>query len=468
LFVTTALKANPEPWQTNVLKAIADGHKRIAIRAGHGVGKTALESWVLLWFLLFKRPCKIPVTANSQDQLRDVLWSEISNWWRKLPDFLRDHIEVSTERVVIKSDPENAFAVARTARPERPEALQGFHSDNLLFLIEEASGIEDVIFEVAGGALSGHNSFVLMCGNPTRTSGYFHRAFHSNRKNWTCFHVPCSASSRVSPAYAQEIADQYGEHSNVYRVRVMGEFPMEEDDAVIPLGLIEASIGRDVGPSDAGIVWGLDVARFGDDSTALCKRRGNMMLEEIKEWRKLDLMQTSGKIVNEWMLTPTELRPASINVDVIGLGAGVVDRLRELGLPARGVNVGEASATDAARYMRLRDELWFKTRDWFDTRAVRIPNDDALISELVAPKYKIESSGKLKVESKDDMKKRGVKSPNRADALCLTFAGGDIVLSRRASIAQMDYDPYNHSADTYRDGANAYASVVSGMDYSPI
>src|SRR5690606_34858204 len=144
---------------------------------------------------------------------------------------------------------------------------------------------------------------------------------------------------------------------------------------------------------EAAIVWGLDVARFGDDTTALAKRRGNTLLEPIREWRKFDLMQTAGVIAKEYAETPYDKRPASINVDVIGLGAGVVDRLRELGLPVRGINVGEAPASAPERFMRLRDELWWKLREWFESRAVTMPPDNALKAELVSPKYKLESSG---------------------------------------------------------------------------
>lgn len=465
LFVTEALRATPEPWQAAALASIEGGERRIAIRAGHGVGKSALESWVILWFLLFRRPCKIPVTANSQDQLRDVVWAEIARWHREMPPFLKDLIEVTSERVFIKADPEGAFAVARTARPEKPEALQGFHSPNLLFVLEEASGIEDIIFETAGGALTGANAMVLMAGNPTRTQGYFHRAFTQNRQSWHCIHVPCSASSRVSPDYAKEIASEYGVDSNVYRVRVLGEFPLSEDDAVIPLGLIEAAVTRDVSPSEAGVVWGLDVARFGDDTTALAKRRGNILLAPVREWKKYDLMQTAGVVAKEYGETPLELRPSAINVDVIGLGGGVVDRLRELGLPVRGINVGEVPSSSPERFMRLRDELWWKARDWFDARYCSMPNDGALIGELVGPKYKLESSGKIKVESKEDMKKRGVRSPNKADAFCLTFAGGELVIETRRHTATQSYDPF--AMDDSVAYERAARQDVAGMDFKP-
>lgn len=461
----------PEKWQGQLLKDVGrakrEGQRRFAVRSGHGSGKSTTQAWLILWFCLFHRDLKVPVTANSQDQLRDVLWSEIAKWHRELPKFLKDMVEVSAERVFVKADPESSFAVARTARPERPEALQGFHAATLAFVIEEASGIDDVIFETAGGSLSSDNSWVFLFGNPTRTSGYFHRAFHENRAAWRTYHISCHDSSRVAPTYARDMAQEYGLDSNVYRVRVLGEFPLTEDDSVMSLGLVEAAIDREVQPIDVSTVWGLDVARFGDDTTCLAKRRGNIVLEPLIEWKKVDLMQTTGRVYREYSETPIEKRPAAINVDVIGLGAGVVDRLRELGLPVRGINVGESPAIDPARYMRLRDELWFRCRDWFDTRAVSMPKDQALIGELVSPKYKIESSGKIKVESKDDMKKRGVKSPNRADALCLTFAGGgEIAVEYRRQTAVADYDPFmTVGSDEFERAVRRPQST--GMDYSP-
>lgn len=464
----------PELWQGNFLKDVAaakiEGRRRFSVRAGHGPGKTTVEAWLILWFVLFFRNFKAPVTANSQDQLRDVVWAEIARWHRELPPFLRDIIEVNAERVFVKANPEASFAVSRTARPEKPEALQGFHAETLAFFIEEASGIADVIFETAGGALSSEDSWVFMFANPTRTSGYFHRSHHANRENWRCYHVPSTHSSRVSPRYSEEVASEYGLDSNVYRIRVLGDFPLSEDDAVIPLGLIEAACGREVQPTDrSGIVWGLDVARFGDDTTALAKRRGNALLAPVQEWKKLDNMQVAGIVAKMFHETPLHLRPASINIDVIGLGAGVVDRLRELGLPARGINVGEASPTDPQRFMRLRDELWFAARDWFDAKDCTMPRDDGLMSELVQPKYKIESSGKLKVESKDDMKKRGVKSPNKADAFCLTFAGGDLVVDYRRTTSISSYDPLSLNSDDFeRTIARAGRQESAGLDdYNP-
>jgi hypothetical protein len=174
------------------------------------------------------------------------------------------------------------------------------------------------------------------------------------------------------------------------------------------------------GSPSAPEIWGLDVARFGSDSSALARRRGNVV-SEVRTWRGLDLMQTCGVVKHEYDSLPVEARPAEILVDSIGLGAGVCDRLRELGLPARGINVAESPSLGAT-YANLRAELWFRLKGWLEARDCRIPKDEALFAELAAPRYAFTSSGRMKVEAKEDLKRRGLPSPDRADALCLTLA----------------------------------------------
>jgi hypothetical protein len=173
--------------------------------------------------MLTRFPFKIPITANSQDQLRDVVWPELRKWRDKLPDPLRVEIDVTAERLFLKSAPE-AFAVARTASKDNPEALQGFHEDNLLFVIEEASGIEDIVFEVAQGALSTPGAKVVMCANPTRTSGYFYDTHHALRPRWKTMRVNSEDVPRAR-GHIEDIIAKYGKDSNAYRVRVLGEFP---------------------------------------------------------------------------------------------------------------------------------------------------------------------------------------------------------------------------------------------------
>ena len=413
-----------EPWQAKVLKAIRDGERRISIRSGHGTGKTALMSWLVLWALLCHKDSKIPFGANSQDQLRDTVWPEFGKWAKHLPEPLQEQIEVQGERVVIKADPESAFCVRRTCTKENSEALAGFHANFLMFLIDEASGVPDIIFEVALGALSTPGAIQIMTGNPTRNSGYFHDSHHKDRARWWTIRVNSEDVPRAR-GHIDDVIKKYGKDSNEYRVRVLGEFPLADDDTMIPLELVEAATNRDVHPTRVKPIWGVDVARFGDDRSVIIKRRGNVILEPPIVMQKRDTMVVAGHVVKEYEKTDEVDRPHEICVDVIGIGAGVVDRLDELGLPVRGVNVGESPSVKG-QYMKLRDELWWAVREWFDARDVRIPDHQELISELIVPTYKTLSVGKIQVERKDEVKKRVGRSPDLADALMLTFASHEV------------------------------------------
>ena len=421
LFVETVLQATPQKWQAQALEAISK-HDRVAIKSGHGVGKTAFESWVVLWWLMTHYPCKVAVTANSAHQLSDVLWTEIDRWARNMPQAFKDLLEFKSDKISLKGATDS-FAVARTSRRENPESLAGFHSPHMLFVVEEASGVPNVIFETASGALSTPGAKIIMCGNPTRSDGYFYDAFHSDRDKWHCITVSCEEGEYVDPKFIDEMAQKYGAESNVFKVRVLGEFPTQSDDVLLPLHLIEDAVTRDVeaGPTTP-VVWGLDVARFGGDRSALAKRQGNVLVEPIKTWQNKDLMELAGIVLSEYDAVPYSMRPQAIYIDAIGLGAGLADRLRELDMPAVAVSVSEtASLKD--RFNRLRDELFWSCREWFEARDCHIPDDGTLMAELSGIRYKYLSTGKLKVESKDEMKRRGQRSPDVADAFVLTFAG---------------------------------------------
>jgi len=414
---------NFDKWQWETLEDVSN-KDRVAIRSGHGVGKTALLAIIILWFLITRGECKIPCTAPSATQIEDVLWPEIGKWHKKLPKHFQDLISHTGKRVEMIENPSLGFATARTARKEKPEALQGFHSKNVLFIIDEASGIDEIIFETAQGSLSDPGAKIVMTGNPTRTQGYFFDAFHKMKKFWTTVKVSCADSKHSTQKYIDEIIAKYGEDSNMFRVRVLGEFPRDDDDSVIRLSTVQAAVGRQVENAGGDIVWGADIARFGANKSSLVKRQTNTLLEPPKTWRNKDTMQTAGLIKLEWDETQDFMRPKIINIDVIGLGAGVVDRLKEMGLPVNGINVAE-SPSIKEQYVRLRDELWFDGREWFESLAVNIPDSpdmEDLIGQLTTSKYKVISTGKKQVESKDDLEKRSINSPDEADAFLLTFA----------------------------------------------
>lgn len=347
-------------------------------------------------------------------------------WVGRLPVEVQRLLVVKTDRIELAAAPEASFLVVKTARRENPEALQGIHSDHVLLVVDEASGVDEEVFEAAGGSMSGRNATTLLISNPTRLSGTFYDSHHSARASWRTMHVGWKDSPRVDPAYEQEIREQYGEDSNVYRVRVLGEFANEDRDVVIPFELVDAAVNRDVQVNPmAPMVWGVDVARGGRDRSALCKRRGNVVPEPVKTWHTDDLMTLSGHLMSEYRAAPPAERPVDILVDAIGLGAGVVDRLREIGAPARGINVAESPAFDGGgRYRNLRTELWFRAAEFFQQRMCRIPNDPQLIKELSWPCYQPTSDGaKIQVEPKDVTRKAHQgRSPDVADAFVLTFA----------------------------------------------
>lgn len=429
-FVKRVLGANPDPWQEKVLRALDNGATRISIRSGHGVGKTTMLAWLIIHFIMTRAPMKTAVTAPTTSQLFDGLVPETKIWISRMiarTPALQNILQVKTDRIEWTTAPELSFVTFKTSRKETPEALQGIHATHVLLIADEASGVDDAVYEAAIGSMSTPGAITILAGNPTRRSGFFFKTFDNPNSNWTTFHVPCSESSRVDHKFIKEIEDTYGKDSQAYRIRVLGEFPLADANSFIPFHLVEDASKRDIQPERSQpVYWGVDVARYGDDSSALAKRRGSVLLEPVKIWAQLDTMQLVGAIRAEYDATPVADRPEEIFVDVIGVGAGVADRLRELDLPAVGINVAEAPSVTMDG-VRLRDDLWSAGLKWFASRIVKIPFDEKLMAELTTPTVTYTSQGKIKIESKDEMKKRGKQSPNRADAFLLTFARGGAV-----------------------------------------
>lgn len=425
-FVRTALGAEPERWQGEELKALDEGATRISIRSGHGVGKTTFLAWVCLHFIVTRVPSKTAVTAPSSSQLFDALANEVKLWLSRLEQrtpALKGVLTAKSDRVDLTGAPEMGFISYRTARKENPEALQGIHADHVLLIADEASGVEEAVFEAAAGSMSTHGAITILAGNPTRRQGFFFETHNRLKEFWRTRKVPCFESTRVSESFIAA-EKQFGETSNRYRVRVLGEFPLADDDTLIPYYLIEEASKRDISDTlSQPVYWGLDVARsLQGDRSALAKRRGNKLLEQPRTWRVNDVMQLVGAVKNEYDGTPPAHRPEEIFVDVIGLGAGVVDRMREMELPAIGINVSESPSVMSENASKLRDELWIAARDWFMSRAVGGPFGQDLMDELSTPVVSYLSNGRMQVESKDKMKARGMQSPDLADAFCLTFA----------------------------------------------
>lgn len=456
LFVRECLGVRPDPWQDAVLLALVQ-RKRVTVAACHGPGKDAVASWAVLWVMTCFPDPKVPCTAPTGHQLYDLLWAELAKWMTKMPPYYKALFELKKDRLERKTRPDTWFAAARTARKENSEALQGFHADTILVVCDEASGIPAEIFEVLEGAMTGPNAMMLLIGNPTRTTGYFYDSHHSDRDRWSAHRVlarnavdPLTfvpppgtwLSPRISQEYVDAMARKYGVDSNVYRVRVLGQFPKSEDDQVVPFEWLEEARVRHLPPDFTpahDLVLGLDVARFGSDDSALVARLGPLILDAWT-WHGHDEDATVGKVlVHTESLVKKGLRPRRIFVDGIGVGKGVVERLRrsekmrKLGVAVVSVHVGEASPDDECELMR--DALWWRARKLFDpkiggysdgtkpviSREISIDLTDRLVGELSGPKFSYTKRQRIKVESKDDMRDRGLASPDLADALLLTL-----------------------------------------------
>jgi hypothetical protein len=433
LFCQNVLGVEPDEWQKELMQAIADGERKISVRSAHGVGKSSVASWIMLHTLLTNYDCKVIVTAPTSSQLFDALFAELSRWIKEMPQSLQDLVDVKSDRVVLKARPNEVFISARTSRKETPEALAGIHSNGkVMLVVDEASGVPEEVFESAAGSMSGDNVHTILLGNPTRNSGLFFDTHHRLSGSWKTFHISAFDSPRVSKEFIEEMAMRYGEDSPAYKVRVKGEFAEEADDGVISIGLVSSAINRDV-PIDntQDTYWALDVARHGDDSSVLVKRRGNVIFD-IKTFKKLNLMELTGRINAENDSTEPHLRPVEIYVDSIGMGWGVIDALNGVArISAVGINVAE-TASMSGTYMNLRAELWFKFKAFLEEGLCKIPNHEGMIADLVSPKYKFTAGGKIQLESKEQIKKRLGRSPDVGDALVLLMAG-DLIAVKKSS-----------------------------------
>lgn len=432
LFVREQLHAEPDPWQLKVLRAHGRGERRIAVRSCHGPGKTAVAAWLVCYMLCTRLPQKTVATAPTSSQLQGALLPEVKMWFGRLPNEIQDLFDVKANGIyerMTRHGSESYFE-ARTSRVESPEALQGVHSDHVLLIGDEASGIPEAVFNAAAGSMSSDHATTLLIGNPVRTSGLFFEAFHTLADMWYRVQVAHYDSPRVTDDFVEQIRRTHGEDSSEFRVRCLGEFPKADDDTLIPYEWVRLAVGRDVvDAGNARRVWGVDVARFGDDRTVVVERTPRSA-RVLDHWKDADTMQSAARIKALYNEAPAHARPSTILVDDIGMGSGVLDRLRQLNLPARGVNVAESAAM-SEKFNRARSELWWKCREWFQGMNVRLAEpgtddrddpENQLQAELVSIRYDYTSTGKIDVESKTDLKKRIHKSPDFADALVLTFA----------------------------------------------
>jgi hypothetical protein len=429
----------PRKWQREVLQQIATHIQenkgkvdfntlRHAVSSGRGIGKSALVSWITIWMLTTRIGSTTIISANSESQLRSVTWAEITKW---LATAINSHwFEVSATRLMpakwltelverdLKKGTRYWGVEGRLWSAENPDAYAGVHNfDGVLVVFDEASGIDDSIWAVTSGFFTENtpNRFWMAFSNPRRNTGYFYEAFNSKREFWTTKVVDARTVEGTDKQVYQQIIDEYGADSSQAHVEVYGQFPSEGDDQFISASLVDEAMKRPkYQDQSAPIVIGVDPARFGADATVIAVRQGRDIIA-IQRHRGDDTMTVVGHVIE----AIEEYKPALVVIDEGGLGAGIVDRLKEQRYKVKGINFGNKS-TNPIMYGNKRAEMWGKMKDWLKTAS--IPLDRFLKTDLISPMMKPDSKGTIFLESKKDMKARGLASPDAADAICVTFA----------------------------------------------
>lgn len=447
--------SGPEPWQrailtriglgvTSIQEAIAEA-SRIgedveaspvleATTSGHGIGKSALVSWVIDWAQSTCEDTKGVVTANTENQLKTKTWAELAKWHRL--SVTKELFKMTaTARFSIDPDHEKTWRIDMVPWSEKNmEAFAGLHNQGkrILIIFDEASAIADAIWETTEGALTDKNTEIIWCvfGNPTKNSGRFRECFAGGKfaHRWSAHAVDSREVSITNKKQIQDWIDDYGEDHDFVRVRVRGIFPRNDATSFISLEVAREAAKRPLPEgNDVSYVLGVDVARYGTDSSVIFARKGrDARSRPPKRFSKLSTVQLAHRVFEEWMATSA----VAVFVDGGGVGGGVVDQLQVMGVPVYEVQFGSGSDISNeyepnAKYLNKRAEIWGAMRAWLNTGC--IPEtiqglDHPFLDQLTGPTYTYSREDYLQLESKKDMRRRNLPSPDDADALATTFA----------------------------------------------
>lgn len=417
----------PEKWQADTLRAIGKRLRqgmtvREAVASGHGVGKSALVSWLILWAIATHEDTRGVVTANTEAQLRSKTWAELAKWYRL---FIARHLfTLSANAIFSRADGhERSWRIdALPWSDASPESFAGLHNQGgrIIVIFDEASAISDTIWEVTEGAMTDKDTELIWCvfGNPTRKSGRFYDCFHRLRDRWHHRQVDSRSVSLSDKRRLAEWISDYGEDSDFVRVRVRGLFPRTSEKQLISSELAESAAARTLATdaySFAPAVIGVDPAWSGTDAMAIVLRQGLYSRVLATLPKQTDDMETAGLIArlqDEW-------KARAVFID-LGYGTGIYSAGKTLGREGWRL-VSFAAKPTRIGYANKRAEMWSDMKEWLEQGGTIDPDRD-LIGDLTAPEAFINHKGLLQLESKDAMRRRGIPSPNLGDALALTFA----------------------------------------------
>lgn len=392
---------------------------RMAVGSGHGIGKSALVSWLILWILTTRPHSRGSVTASTVIQLQTKTIPELAKWAKRfiLPDMFR----VDTTKIVHTEHPETWRADFLTARKENSEAFAGQHNaqSTSFYVMDESSGVPDEIFEVAEGGLTDGEPMIFCFGNRTKPTGYFNTLFTRRSHRWWTKCVDSREAKMTNKRQIEEWAEDWGEDSDFFRVRVMGLAPSASAEQLIPADWIESARTRKISTSHReALVMGVDVARFGDDQSVIVYRRGNdartIPAFHMRGWDTMDVADRVAADIKD-------LNPVLVFVDGGGVGGGVVDRLHSMG-HSQVVEVNFGSRSMDPEFFNKRSEMWGALRRELG-RNLCLEDSDDLQDELAAQEYQIDpKTRKTRLVGKEDLRRLGIPSPDWGDALALTYA----------------------------------------------
>lgn len=426
--------------QVRILLAVLRSDS-VAVRSGHKVGKTTVVAALALWWACTRPTALVLLTSSSYTQVEEQLWPMVRKLYQQAARRghpLGGRINQSAEGGIRWADGRRMFGLST----DKPERMGGYSGSELLVIADEASGIQESIFEAVEGNMAGGATKVLV-GNPTQLGGTFYDAFHDQADLWETLHISSEETPNVidgrmvipglaTREWVERCKIAWGEDDPRYQVRVRGNFPGQAANSVIGLTTVEEAIGRWKDALGEGLLEiGVDVARFGDDNSVIIARRGLKAFEPVVVHGQ-NGVQVAGETVKLITLLRQPGERPKVKVDGIGVGTSVVD---QLGVYLEGeghedefdlVDVNVGAAAEDAQYVNLRSQIWFGACDWLKSGGA-IPNDKGLKSELIAPTYSFDSRARQAVEGKADMKKRLKRSPDSADALCLSIYSPPIV-----------------------------------------
>lgn len=432
-------KKGPEPWQEEELKALGVHIKnnivlksmglemipwKSAYASGHGVGKSAYVSWIIIFLMSTRVDTRGVTTASTQFQLEDKTWPELSKWHNIA---LNKHwFEWSATGFYFAAYPEekrkNYKFTAATVSEQKTEAFAGLHNEGktVAVLFDESSGIPGKIWEVSEGALTDGEAFFMAFGNPTRPDGEFADCFDQYGHLYRTRHIDSREVSHTNKQALKLIIEKYGEDSDEVKVRIRGLFPNQAFNGFISVEIARMAMERELEFVDymAGLIMAVDVARFGNDSSVIGFRRGRDARSiPSKKFKGLSITKLADIVMRE----ADTHRPDVIVVEATGVGAGLVDIIRDRGYPVKEVHPG-AAAERHDLYVNRRAEYWSVMRDWLYEEGC-IADTDELFTQLTTILYTLDRhEQRVKLEPKEEMKKRGLPSPDDADMLALTFA----------------------------------------------